>query len=79
MLRNELQFYVPKEQDVEQVQDWIREFLIQLEKVEAFYLKNLFELRVEFENIKKQVKAKTDNLIYELERESVKASESFRS
>lgn len=44
-----------------------------MERIEAFYLKHLYELRAEFENIEKQVKAKTKNVIQELEKESIKA------
>jgi GH25 family lysozyme M1 (1,4-beta-N-acetylmuramidase) len=50
-------------------QDWVRNFLIELERVESFYLKNLFNLREEFNNIKKQVRAKMNDFMTKIEKD----------
>jgi hypothetical protein len=44
--------------------------LIELERVESFYLKNLFNLREEFNNIKKQVRAKMNDFMTKIEKDN---------
>ena len=61
--------YDPTEEDMAIAQDWVRNFLIELERVESFYLKNLFNLREEFNNIKKQVRAKMNDFMTKIEKD----------